>query len=57
MNNSIEINGEKYCTEDLLLLTGEEEIKEPEKVKSYILLVARALGLNRPGTRLSSARA
>ena len=44
MNNSIEINGEKFSSEDLLLLVGEDEIKEPEKVKSYILLVARALG-------------
>lgn len=43
MNNSIMINGEKYCADDLLLLTGENEIKEPEKIKNYILLVARAL--------------
>ena len=44
MNNSIIINGEKFCAEDLLLLTGENEIKEPERIKNYILLVARALG-------------
>lgn len=43
MNNSIIINGEKFCADDLLLLTGENEIKEPEKIKNYILLVARAL--------------
>jgi len=40
LNNSITINNEKFSLEDLLLLTGEDEVKEP---KSYILLVARAL--------------
>jgi hypothetical protein len=43
LNNSITLNGEKFCAEDLLLLTGEDTIKEPENIKSYILLVARAL--------------
>lgn len=43
MNNSIIINGEKFCADDLLLLTGENEIKEPEKIKNYILLMAKAL--------------
>jgi len=40
LNESIEINGEKFSLEDLMLLTGEDEVKEP---KGYILLVARAL--------------
>ncbi len=43
MNNSIEINGEKFCADDLRLLAGEDEIKEPDKIKGYMLLVARAL--------------
>jgi hypothetical protein len=43
LNNSIIINGEKFCADDLLLLTGENEIKEPEKIKNYILLMAKAL--------------
>jgi hypothetical protein len=43
LNNSITLNGENFCAEDLLLLTGEDTIKEPENIKSYILLVARAL--------------
>jgi hypothetical protein len=34
------INGEKYSTQDLSLLMGEDEIREP---KGFILLVARAL--------------
>ncbi len=41
MNESIAINGEKFSLEDLMLLTGEYEVKEP---KDYTLLVARALG-------------
>jgi len=40
LNDSIEINGEKFSLEDLMLLTGEDEVREP---KGYILLVARAL--------------
>lgn len=40
MNNSITINNEKFSLEDLMLLTGEDEVKEP---KDHILLVARAL--------------
>ncbi len=43
MNNSIMIGGEKFPLEDLLLLTGADEITKPDQVKSYILLVARAL--------------
>lgn len=43
MNNPIIINGERFNIEDLKLLTGEDEIKEPERTKNYILLVARAL--------------
>ena len=34
------INGEKFSADDLTLLTGEDEIKEP---KGFMLLVARAL--------------
>ena len=34
------INGEKFSADDLRLLAGEDEIKEP---KGFILLVARAL--------------
>ena len=40
MNDTVTINGEKFSTDDLMLLTGEDEIKEQ---KGYILLVARAL--------------
>ncbi|HPS91402.1 MAG TPA: hypothetical protein PKV33_04545 [Methanothrix sp.] len=43
MNNSIKIDGEKFPLDDLLLLTGADEIKSPDQIKSYILLVARAL--------------
>ena len=43
MNNSITINDEKFSAEDLLLLSGVDEIKEPDQIKGYILLVARAL--------------
>ena len=43
MNNSIIINGEKFSADDLMLLSGEDEIKEPGKNKNYILIVARAL--------------
>ena len=40
MNEIITINKEKFSLEDLMLLTGEDEVKEP---KGYILLMARAL--------------
>jgi len=40
LNDTITINGEKFSLGDLMLLTGEDEVKEP---KGYILLVARAL--------------
>jgi hypothetical protein len=43
LNNSIIIDGEKFSADDLMLLAGEDTIKEPEKVKGYMLLVARAL--------------
>ena len=43
MNNSITINDEKFSAEDLLLISGVDEIKEPDQIKGYILLVARAL--------------
>jgi hypothetical protein len=43
LNNSITINGENFSAQDLLLLSGVDEIKEPNQIKSYILLVARAL--------------
>ena len=43
MNNSITIKGEKYCIDDLLLLSGEDEIKEPERIKGYLLTMAKAL--------------
>ena len=43
MNNSITINGENFSAEDLRLISGEDEIKQPDQIKSYILLVARAL--------------
>ena len=43
MNNSITINDEKFSAEDLLLLSGVDEIKEPNQIKGYILLVAKAL--------------
>ena len=43
MNNSISIKGEKYCIDDLLLLSGEDEIKEPERIKGYLLMMAKAL--------------
>ena len=32
MNNSITIDGEKFSADDLMLLTGEDEIKEPEEL-------------------------
>jgi hypothetical protein len=34
------IDGEKFSAEELMLLTGEDEVREP---KGHILLVARAL--------------
>ncbi len=40
MNEYLEIDGEKFSAEDLRLLTGEDEVREP---KGFILLVARAL--------------
>ena len=43
MNNSITISGEKFSAEDLQLISGEDEIKQPDQIKGYILLVARAL--------------
>ncbi len=43
MNNTITVNGENFSAQDLLLLSGVDEIKEPNLIKSYILLVARAL--------------
>jgi hypothetical protein len=43
LNNSITINGEKFSADDLMLLTGEDEIKQPDQTKGYILLMARAL--------------
>jgi hypothetical protein len=43
LNNSITINGEKFSADDLMLLTGEDEIKQPDQIKGYILLMARAL--------------
>jgi hypothetical protein len=43
LNNSITINGEKLSIDDLLLLSGADEIKDPGQIKNYILLVARAL--------------
>ncbi len=43
MNNTITVKGEKFSTEDLLLLSGADEIKEPDQIKNYIMLVARAL--------------
>ena len=43
MNNTITVNGENFSAQDLLLLSGVDEIKEPNQIKGYILLVARAL--------------
>lgn len=43
MNNSITINGEKFSADDLMLLSGEDEIKQPDQIKGYVLLVAKAL--------------
>jgi len=40
LNDSITINGENFSVDDLKLLSGEDEVREP---KGYILLVARAL--------------
>ncbi len=40
MNNFVTINGEKFSTEDLMLLAGEDEVKE---MKGHVLLLARAL--------------
>jgi len=43
LNNSITLNGEIFSAQDLLLLSGADEIKDPNLIKNYILLVARAL--------------
>jgi hypothetical protein len=43
LNNSITINGEKFSADDLMLLSGEDEIKQPDQIKGYVLLVAKAL--------------
>ncbi|MCX6678487.1 MAG: hypothetical protein NTU95_11180 [Methanothrix sp.] len=43
MNNTITVNGENFSADDLLLLCGADDIKEPNQIKAYILLVARAL--------------
>ncbi len=43
MNNTITVNGENFSAHDLMLLSGVDEIKEPNQIKNYILLVARAL--------------
>jgi hypothetical protein len=40
LNDYVTINGEKFSADDLRLLAGEDEIKEP---KGFMLLVARAL--------------
>ena len=40
MNDIITINGEKYSADDLRLLMGADEVREP---KGYVLLVAKAL--------------
>jgi len=43
LNDSTTINGEKYSTDDLLLLSGADDIGRPDQIKGYILLVAKAL--------------
>jgi hypothetical protein len=43
LNNTITINNEKFSTDDLLLISGADEITQPDQIKSYVLLVARAL--------------
>jgi hypothetical protein len=43
LNNSITINDEKFSADDLMLLSGEDEIKQPDQIKGYVLLVAKAL--------------
>jgi hypothetical protein len=40
LNDYVTINDEKFSADDLRLLAGEDEIKEP---KGFMLLVARAL--------------
>jgi len=40
LNDYVTINGEKFSADDLRLLAGEDEIREP---KGFMLLVARAL--------------
>ncbi len=40
MNDFVTVNGEKFSTADLQLLTGEDEVRDP---KGFVLLVARAL--------------
>ncbi len=43
MNDFVTISGEKFSSNDLLLLSGSDEISQPDQIKGYILLVARAL--------------
>lgn len=43
MNDFVTISGEKFSSNDLLLLSGSDEIGQPDQIKGYILLVARAL--------------
>ena len=43
MNDTVTISGEKFSSNDLLLLSGRDEIGQPDQIKGYILLVARAL--------------
>ena len=43
MNDCVTISGEKFSSNDLLLLSGRDEIGQPDQIKGYILLVARAL--------------
>jgi hypothetical protein len=43
LNNSITLNGEIFSAQDLLLISGADEITDPNQIKNYILLVARAL--------------
>jgi len=43
LNDFVTISGEKFSSNDLLLLSGSDEISQPDQIKGYILLVARAL--------------
>jgi len=40
LNDSVNINGENFSADDLRLLAGEDEVREP---KGHVLLLARAL--------------